>query len=45
MEKYTGYATLSEKTRNPERMSHGNVARNRYKRTDQFAHVETLGHG
>src|SRR6266481_974425 len=45
MEKYTGYATRSENTRNPERMSHGNVARKRYKRIDQRGKLVTLGQG
>src|SRR5215467_1367687 len=45
MKKYTGYATRSENTKNPDRMSQGNVARKRYKRVDHCAHVETLGQG
>src|SRR6516162_8342258 len=45
MEKYKGYATRSENTRNPERMSHGKVARKRYKRVDHCAQVEALGQG
>src|SRR5260370_25651799 len=45
METYTGYATRSEKTRNPERMSHGRVARKRYKSSDHRGPVEAVGHG
>src|SRR4029077_15754029 len=45
VEKYTGYATRSEKARNPERMSHGRVARKRYKSIDQRGPVEALGQG
>src|SRR4029077_13390190 len=45
VEKYTGYATRSEKTRNPERMSHGRVARKRYTSIDQRGPVEVLGQG
>src|SRR5262249_52067188 len=45
MEKYRGYATRSENTRNPERKSHGNVARKRYRRIDHCGPVETLGQG
>src|SRR5262249_53317923 len=45
MEKYKGYATRSENTRNPERRSHGNVARKRYKRVDHCGSVETPGQG
>src|ERR1700719_4401729 len=44
-EKYTGYTTRSQKTRNPERMSHGSVARKRYRRIDQLGRAETLGQG
>src|ERR1700752_813252 len=44
MEKYTGYATRSEKTRNPERMSHGNVAKKRYKMIDRSG-LKALGQG
>src|SRR5580704_11248468 len=43
MERYTGYATLSEKTRNPERMSHGKVPRKRYKRVDHCGPIALLG--
>src|SRR5215469_2639059 len=43
MEKYTGYATRSENTRNPDRMSQGNVARKRYKSVDHCGAVATLG--
>src|SRR4030095_14464346 len=45
MEKYTGYATRSENTRNPESRSQGNVARKRYKRVDHCGQAETLGQG
>src|SRR5215475_15243053 len=45
MEKYTEYATRSENIRNPERRSHGNVARKRYKRIDHCDQAETLGQG
>src|SRR5260370_38877477 len=45
VEKYTGYATRSEKTRNPERTSQGRVARKRYKSIDHRGPVEVLGHG
>src|SRR4029077_9853873 len=45
MEKYMGYATRSENTRNPERMSHGNVARKRYGRVHHCGAVEALGQG
>src|SRR5260370_24395164 len=45
VEKYTGYATRSENARNPERMSHGRVARKRYKSIDHRGPVEVLGQG
>src|SRR4029077_11777343 len=45
VEKYTGYATRSEKARNPERMSHGRVARKRYKSIPPRGSVEALGQG
>src|SRR6266446_2430052 len=45
METYTGYTTRSEKTRNPERMSHGKVARKRYKSIDHRGPAEPLGQG
>src|SRR6267143_364470 len=45
VEKYTGYATRSENARNPERMSHGRVARKRYKSNDHRGPVEVLGQG
>src|ERR1700756_5987681 len=45
VEKYNGYATRSEKTRNPERMAHGKVARKRYKSIHHRGPVEALGQG
>src|SRR6266446_3454648 len=45
METYTGYTTRSEKTRKPERMSHGRVARKRYKSIDHRGPAEALGQG
>src|SRR6266704_4209849 len=45
MEKYRGYTTRSENTRNPERMSHGNVARKRYKSVAHCGPIETPGQG
>src|SRR5213075_1829248 len=43
--KYTGYTTRSEKTRNAERTSQGNVASKRYKSINQSGHLETIGQG
>ena len=45
VEKDTGYATRSEKARNPERMSHGRVARKRYRSIDHRDSVDGLGQG
>src|SRR5580700_11298532 len=36
----TGYTTRSQNTRNPERISHGKVARNRYKSMDDSGHFQ-----
>src|SRR5580693_4279865 len=41
----TGYTTRSQKTRKPERISHGKVARNRYKSRDDSGHCKLFGHG
>src|SRR5208282_1055805 len=43
--KYTAYTTRSQKTRNPERISHGKVARKRYKMIDHSDPFEPVGHG
>src|SRR5580692_8658547 len=41
----TGYTTRSQKTRKPERISHGKVARNRYRSVDDSGHFEVLAEG
>src|SRR5260370_25465453 len=45
VEKSPGYGTRTENARNPERMSHGRVARKRYKSIDHRGPVEVLGQG